>query len=35
MRMIGGKVIRTLTIVIPRDTYGAKSGSDFERMSLL
>lgn len=35
IRNIGGKVMRKLTTEIPSDTYGASSGSDFERMLLL
>lgn len=35
MRKMGGKVMMTLTIVMPSDTNGPRSGSAFDRMSLL
>ena len=35
MSKIGGKVMITLMIVIPKDIYGPKRGMDFARMSLL
>lgn len=35
MRKIGGKVMKTLTTVMPRETYDAKLGNVFDSMSLL
>lgn len=35
MRNIGGKVINTFTMVIPKDMYGPMSGSAFDKISLL
>ena len=35
IKNIGGKVIITFTIVIPRETYGPKSGNDLDKISLL
>lgn len=35
MRIMGGKVIRTLTTVTPREMYGPRSGKDLESMLLL
>lgn len=35
IKKMGGKVIITFTMVIPNDTYGPRSGSDLERISLL
>ena len=35
MRNMGANVMNTFTIVMPRDTYGPKSGSVLDKMSLL
>lgn len=35
MRMMGGKVIRTLTTVTPKDMYGPRSGKDLASILLL
>lgn len=35
MRNMGGKVMNTFTTVMPSETYGPRSGSDFDKISLL
>ena len=35
IRKIGGNVMITFTMVIPRETKGPKSGSAFDRIALL